>query len=239
MTSIPLYVGGEHECDYLPGRQARMVYVPPDFALHRPAYSRLAANGFRRSGDWVYRPYCRSCTACIPVRIPVAGFALNRSQRRIRRLNSDLSVHPRPAVFDESHYRLYRRYLQARHAEGAMALSSREDYLGFVASSWGDTGLYEFRSQDRLLAVAVVDHLEQALSAVYTFYDPDRPLRSLGTYAVLWQIEEARRRGLEWVYLGFWIAECRKMAYKGLFRPVEALLGERWVRLDKGENVTA
>lgn len=228
MKSIPLHLGYEHDCDYLPGRQARMAYVSPLVGLDPNLYSELAANGFRRSGDLVYRPYCQNCTACMPVRIPVHDFQPSRVQRRVAKANADLRVIRKHDVFDERHYQLYMRYLATRHAEGHMALSSREEYLQFVASAWGDTGFYEFLAGDELLAVAVIDHLDDGLSAVYTFYDPEQGRRSLGTYAVLWQIAEAARRGLGWVYLGFWIAECRKMAYKNAFRPFQVLTKSGW-----------
>jgi arginyl-tRNA--protein-N-Asp/Glu arginylyltransferase len=239
MKSIPLYVGYEHECDYLPGNRARMVYVSPRVPLDKTLYTRLVASGFRRSGDLVYRPHCPECSACIPVRLPVDGFEPNRAQRRIGKTNSDLRVAAKPDVFDERHYQLYLRYLRSRHAGGHMAESSREDYIQFLGSGWGDTGFYEFLHGDDLLAVAVIDHLDDGLSAVYTFYDPDAMHRSIGTFAVLWQIDEARRRNLPWVYLGFWIPACRKMAYKGSFRPLQALIGSTWVTMDKGANVTA
>ncbi|BBL75184.1 arginyltransferase [Methylomagnum ishizawai] len=236
MKSIPLYLGYEHDCDYLPGRRARMAYVSPRVALDPVLYTRLAASGFRRSGDLVYRPHCLDCSACIPVRIPVARFQPSRAQRRVAKLNADLRVVRKYDVFDERHYRLYMRYLESRHADGHMALSSPEDYIQFVGSDWGDTGLYEFLEGDELRAVAVVDHLSDGLSAVYTFYDPGVPRRSLGTQAVLWQIDEARRRGLPWVYLGFWISGCRKMAYKDAFRPFEVLREGGWTLWDGGGN---
>lgn len=239
MKSIPLHIGYEHECDYLPGNLARMAYVSPRVPLGKSLYTQLVAHGFRRSGDLVYRPYCEACSACLPARIPVDRFRPNRVQRRVQRMNADLRVVGKPPDFDETHYRLYRRYLESRHPDGSMAESSPAEYLQFVGSRWGDVGFYEFLSGKELLAVAVIDHLDNGLSAVYTYYDPDAMHRSLGTFAVLWQIEEARRRGLPWVYLGFWISACRKMAYKGAFRPLQALVGSNWVTVDKGGNVTA
>jgi arginine-tRNA-protein transferase len=235
MKSLPLYLGYEHDCDYLPGRRAQMVYVDPHAVLDKSMYSRLATNGFRRSGGLVYRPHCAMCAACVPVRVPVAAFQANRSQRRTLKLNADLCVVAKPPVFDERHYQLYLRYLQARHPDGNMAESSREDYLGFLGNAWGETVFYEFLAGDTLLAVAVVDHLDEGWSAVYTFYDPDQTRRGLGSFAVLWQIDEARRRGLPWLYLGFWIQECRKMTYKSNFRPFEALLGNQWVAMGEEE----
>lgn len=140
MKPIPLYIGYEHDCDYLPGRRAQMAYVSPRVPLDRAIYTRLAASGFRRSGEMVYRPYCRDCSACVPVRIPVQEFRPNRSQRRVEKANADLTVTRKLDVFDEEHYQLYMRYLRSRHPEGHMVLSSREDYIQFVASEWGIRG---------------------------------------------------------------------------------------------------
>ncbi len=236
MKSIPLYLGYEHECDYLPGQRARMAYVSPRVPLDPALYTRLAASGFRRSGDLVYRPHCRECSACVPVRVPVEEFRPNRAQRRVEKLNADLRVIRKQGVFDERHFWLYMRYLRSRHEDGHMVLSTPEDYIQFVGSGWGDTALYEFLEGEELRAVAVVDRLDDGLSAVYTFYDPEAMRRSLGTYAVLWQIGEARRQGLPWVYLGFWVSGCRKMAYKNSFRPFQAMLEQGWTTLDKGEK---
>lgn len=238
MSSISLRLGHEHPCDYRPGQLARMLYVPPELPVHRELYGQLLALGFRRSGDFFYRPHCRSCSACIPVRVPVARFAPNRSQRRVLRANREITVRSLPAGFREEHYQLYRRYLEARHPEGIMAQSTRDDYRRFLCADWEGAGFYEFRVGPTLVAVTATDHLGEALSAVYTFYEPDCPERSLGTFAVLWLIEEARRRALDWLYLGFWIKDCRKMAYKFNFRPLEARVGERWVRLRPGPNLS-
>lgn len=237
MKSIPLYVSHEHDCDYLPGNRAQMAYVSPWEAVDGNVYSWLATRGFRRSGDMIYRPYCPNCLACVPVRIAAAQFRPSRGQRRIRQKNSDLEVVLKPARFEESHYRLFMRYLGARHPDGHMAESSAGDYIRFLACDWAEIGFYEFKCGDRLLAVAIVDYLADGLSAVYTFFDPDLPARSLGTYAILWQVDEARRRGLDWVYLGFWISGCRKMSYKNSFHPLQAFIGENWLPLEKGENI--
>lgn len=237
MRRIRLLRGPVHACSYLPGKLAQSLYVDNEASLDAVTYSRLAEQGFRRSGDLVYRPDCLKCKACVPVRIPVARFTPNRSQLRTLRDNRDVTVTPKPAVYAEEHYRLFCRYLDARHEEGGMANSSPEDYLGFLASEWSDTRFVEFRAQGQLLAVAVVDVLDGGLSAVYTFFDPQQTARGLGTLAVLWQIGEARRLGLEWVYLGFWIGDCRKMNYKERFRPLEALLDSEWRVFEKGEKI--
>lgn len=237
MMRVNLMRGPDHACSYLPGQTARSAYVDVNLELDMAVYSRLVEQGFRRSGDLVYRPHCQTCSACVPVRIPVGRFAPDRSQLRTLRENAGLAVTVKPAAFDAEHYRLFRRYLAARHDDSGMANSSPEDYMGFLGSEWATTSFVEFRLEGSLLAVAVVDWLEQGLSAVYTFFDPRHTHRSLGTQAVLWQVGEAQRLGLPWVYLGFWIEGCRKMNYKDRFRPLEALLGGQWQTFEKGEKI--
>lgn len=232
LRDLRLFVTVEHPCSYLPGRVARNLVADPG-AMDNRLFRRLAELGFRRSGGYVYRPHCAGCDACRSLRVPVARFRPDRSQRRIRARNRDLVVTRRAARFDAEHYRLFERYLKTRHHGGGMDDASPEGYLSFVAGGWSDTVLYEFRREGKLLAVAVTDRLENALSAVYTFFDPDQSRRSLGTYAILWQIGEARKLGLEWVYLGYWVPGCRKMAYKANFRPHEVFAGGRWVCSDR------
>ncbi len=227
-TQPEIYLSHPHPCDYLPGCRAQTLFLPPDTELDIVRYSALVANGFRRSGRLVYRPHCPDCQACVPVRVPVDRFRPNRSQRRCWRKNRDLIVTARPAEFRREHYALYRRYLEARHGDGNMADSSPGDYTNFLLCDWCDTRFYEFRHGETLLAVAVVDVLEDSLSAVYTFFDPAQSERGLGTYAILWQIAAARRMGLRWLYLGYWIAQCGKMAYKNCFQPLEYFQGNRW-----------
>ena len=221
-------LGSEHECDYLPGRLARSAFLisNPDRALSD--YRFLIKQGFRRSGDLIYRPYCRECKACIPVRIPVEQFCPSRGQRRIWNKNADLCVERKPPVFNQRHFDLYRRYLNARHTGGTMCESSPEEYIQFLATDWAETGFYEFKLDDRIIAVAVVDHLHDALSAVYTFFDPELAHRSLGGYAILWEINETRKLGLPFLYLGYWIQACRKMTYKKQYRPLEGQFANDW-----------
>jgi arginyl-tRNA--protein-N-Asp/Glu arginylyltransferase len=228
LASLDLYVSPEHACNYLPQRQARSVFVDPGFTMDQALYGLLAAHGFRRSGPHVYRPHCEGCQACVPIRVPVAGFRPDRTQKRLYRRNADLRCSLRPAEFDPEHFALYGRYVAARHPDGGMDGGSEADYRQFLLSPWGKTSLLEIRADGQLLAVAVTDELPDALSAVYTFYDPASGDRSLGTYAILMQIEETRRRGMGWLYLGYWIAESRKMSYKGRFRPFETLDADGW-----------
>jgi len=227
-NSLDLYISPERPCNYLPQRQARSVFVDSGLPMDQALYGLLASHGFRRSGPHVYRPHCENCQACVPIRVAVAGFKPDRTQKRLYRRNSDLHCTPREAEFDPEHFALYGRYVAARHPDGGMDGSSEGDYRQFLLSPWGKTTLLEVRSAGRLLAVAVTDELPDALSAVYTFYDPALADRSLGTYAILMQIEEARRRRMTWLYLGYWIAESRKMSYKGRFRPFETLGPDGW-----------
>ncbi len=211
-----------HPCPYLPDREARNLVLDPEAEKNPFLYGYLAEHGFRRNGNEIYRPDCALCHDCIPVRVPVRHFIPRRSQRRIwhNHLPHTRAV-SRPPVYDDEHFHLFRRYLRHRHPEGEMAASSPDDYRRFLLSSWCDTSLIEFRRGETLIGVAVTDYLPKGLSAVYTFFDPAWSRESPGVFSVLWQIEEARRLGLLWLYLGFWIPGCRKMAYKEEYRPLQ------------------
>ncbi len=223
----------EHACGYWPERSARdLVLDPADPALPG-LYAPALAMGFRRSGAHVYRPNCSSCKDCTPVRIAVDAFHPNRAQRRTLTRNADLRTSVRTAQRDEASFELYRRYVGARHAGGGMDDPSPADFDAFLRCDWSPTCFLELHAPvagggERLVAVAVTDVLGDSLSAVYTFYDPDLPARSLGTHAILAQVEYARRLGLAHVYLGFWLEGHPKMDYKRRFRPLEFLEGEHW-----------
>ena len=228
LDALRLFVTVEHECNYLPSRSARNLVADPE-VTDQQIYSQLAKSGFRRSGDHVYRPHCPSCNACQSLRIPVTRFRPNRSQLRTYKRNQDLFVRELNCQFSWEHFRLFQRYLRSRHRNGGMDNTDPDHYFSFIASSWSFTRLYEFRHQQRLVAVAVVDYLDDGLSAVYTFFDPQEAMRGLGTYTILWQIGEAARLGLHWVYLGYWIRDCPKMTYKSNFRPHEIFFQGQWV----------
>ena len=230
---LPLYLSAPHECSYLPGRQSSTLFADPQGPMDMATYSELLHYGFRRSGRMVYAPRCETCSQCVSVRIPVAEFVARRGQRRVLRRNADIEMRERPARFDPQHYELYRRYTAARHNDGEMANASAEEYLQFLHAPWCDTLFYEFLLDGRLAAVAVTDLPSDGLSAVYTFFDPDLGARSLGTYAILRQIHQAHRLGLPYLYLGYWIADSPKMAYKTDFRPIELWRGGRWERLEE------
>lgn len=233
LERIRLFLSVEHVCGYLPGRASRNAFIDPDFPLTPARYGWLLEQGFRRSGVHVYRPYCQHCHSCIPARIPAKSFETNRSQRRCLQRNADLSLRVRPHLTDE-HFALYRDYLLARHAGGGMDAHNREAFHTFLECAWGDVGFWEFRLGSRLVALAVVDETPRGLSAVYTFFDPDETRRSLGTLAVLQQIIAARERGLDHVYLGYWVPGSDKMDYKRHFRPLEVLMHGGWKALEPG-----
>ncbi|AGA91183.1 putative arginyl-tRNA:protein arginylyltransferase [Thioflavicoccus mobilis 8321] len=236
--SLSLYLTGEQPCSYLPGRQARSLFVDPLARMDGSRYRWLLAQGFRRSGRFIYRPACRGCRRCVAVRIPVSAFTPDRAQRRCAQRNADLHLVRLPAVFLPEHFVLYRAYLAARHPDGEMAEGDAEDFQRFLLDPWGgDTELFELRLRERLIAVAITDVVPGGLSAIYTFFDPGELDRSPGTFALLNQVAEARRRGLDHVYLGFWIEDCRKMRYKEHFRPLEAWDGLAWRRYERSEPI--
>lgn len=237
LTSLPVRLGEVHPCPYLAGRKARLGWIDPRTPLSSTLYTALLQAGCRRSGEAVYRPFCPRCQDCIPVRIPVVDFSPDRSQRRAWRRNADLRVTWAEAELSDEHYDLYLRYQRVRHAGESMAAASREDVADFLTCSWMTSWFVELRRENRLVAVAVVDRAEDALSAVYTFYDPDDARTAPGIYTVLSLIHLARSFGLRWCYLGYWISDSRKMNYKDRFRPLEARLGEHWLRFGRGRAV--
>jgi arginine-tRNA-protein transferase len=229
---LQFYLTASYACSYLPDRQARSQVAAPSSLVDSGVYSELVRLGFRRSGQHVYRPRCDACRACIAARVPVAKFAPSRTQRRCQTRNADLTLRLRPLVFDEAHYRLYRRYQAARHAGGGMDQDDREQFRAFLLQSRIDSVLAEFSLHGEVVMVALIDKLIDGLSAVYTFFDPDLEKRSLGAFGVLTQIRLAREIGLPYVYLGYWIEACNKMAYKRTYRPLEGLLDGRWQGLE-------
>ena len=225
-------------CPYLQGRTERKVVTeltgPDSEALH----DRLSRAGFRRSHNIAYAPVCLGCRACIPIRIRVAEFAPDRTQRRVARNNAGLLVREVPASATAEQFALFGRYQQARHGEGDMAAMGFYDYRAMVEDTPITTTLVEFReAPDRLLGVCLTDVLADGLSAVYSFYDLAEERRSLGTYAILWLVRRAAALGLPSVYLGYWVPQSRKMAYKVRFRPAEILSNGGWRALTDAETV--
>jgi len=232
--NIRLYQSGLHPCSYLDRRNARTLFVDPEITPDAALYSALIDQGYRRSGSLIYRPECPGCQECISLRVPVREFSPRRSQRRVWQRNRDrLQVREEPAGESPEHYRLFQRYIRARHRDGSMVNTSEEEYRQFITSNWSNTRAFAFYHDSRLVAVAVADILPLGLSAVYTFFDPDYQQSSPGVYTILWQIAECRRRNLPWLYLGYWIESCHKMAYKKEYLPHQAFIGNRWIRREK------
>ena len=237
MTSLSdpkqYYLTAEYPCSYLEGRLARSEVAPPHHANIDGAFDDLILSGFRRSGLFVYRPRCRACKSCIAVRVDVAAFEPNRAQKRSLKRHQDLEAIPRELAFEREHFELYRRYQNARHPGGGMDEDNPEQYCQSLLQSQAATLLYEFRENGKLMMVSIVDEIDDGLSSVYTFFDPDIAGASFGTYNVLWQIELCRKMQLPHLYLGYWIEQSRKMAYKISFKPLEGYIDGQWRRIGR------
>ncbi|MDA0790576.1 MAG: arginyltransferase [Proteobacteria bacterium] len=233
LSELRFFTTPEHDCSYLDGRRATTLFADPAANIDTALYSTLSAVGFRRSGAHIYRPYCEACTACVPVRVPVASFKLRRRHKRVQARNQDVVVVQAAPSLKPEYFELYQHYINTRHADGDMFPANLNQFESFLVNGRPEATFYEFREQQHLLAVAVADQLADGLSAIYTFFDPDDTGRSLGVYAVLWLIEETRRREFDHLYLGYWIKECQKMSYKMDYKPLELFVNNRWIPLSR------
>ena len=220
-----------HECSYLPNQKATTLFMDPDISLSQSLYSTLADMGFRRSGRHIYRPHCNNCQACVPIRIPVDRFEMRRTQRKVWNRNQDLEVLRKEARYTDEYYNLYQQYIDTCHQDGDMYPANVEQFCNFLAESTEFANFYEFRLKEKLVAVCVVDTLDTGLSAIYTFYSPEYSRRSLGRYCILWLIEESRQQSHEYLHLGYWVKNCRKMNYKVEYRPTQLYINQHWSEL--------
>ena len=232
ISTVRLFRTSAHSCSYKEGEDAVTVFVDPELVIDQSLNSKLSEIGFRRSGAHLYRPDCDFCAACISCRVPVARFNWGRRQRKIWKLNQDLDIEHRNDLDDSDSYALYKRYINTRHRDGDMYPATPEQFEAFIKTGTDDTLFYKFYHGDKLLAVSVMDVLQQGLSAVYTFFDPDYGKRSLGNFVILWQIRKAVEMNLAYLFLGYWIKGCAKMQYKSSFRPIELLIEGNWILLN-------
>jgi len=237
------YLTAPSPCPYLAGKEERKVFTHLVGERAGELNNILTQGGFRRSQSIAYRPACEGCRACVSVRVVAKDFRPTQSMRRILRRNADIAGNMRIAVPTSEQYAVFRAYLDSRHRDGGMADMTVLDYAMMVEDSHIETRIIEYRRRDRdaeaikgpageLVAIALTDVLNDGLSMVYSFFEPEEAARSLGTFMVLDHIARAQRMGLAYVYLGYWVRGSRKMDYKSRFLPQERLMPDGWARVD-------
>jgi leucyl-tRNA---protein transferase len=237
LQTLRFFATPEHDCSYLEQQRARTLFVDPQAYIDDGTYAQLADMGFRRSGSHIYRPHCSGCSACISVRVPAYEFRMSKSQKRIWNKNRDLIVETIDPENNQEIFALYERYITERHSDGDMYPPSPEQFSSFLVDSVQRSCFHTMRnSQGKLIGVAVADILQQGAAAVYTFFDPDEEARSLGTFAVLWQLMLLKQHSGGYLYLGYWVKECRKMNYKSRFFPLEQLEQGNWIPVGDAER---
>ena len=232
LQGVKFFLTEDESCSYLPEEKASLLVVDRMEKISLFEYSQLSRSGFRRSGKTIYRPQCKSCDQCIPIRIPVENFIPKRRHKRIFSRNSQVSVSKVNPFFSVEHFSLYSKYINYRHHSDDMDPSSISQYRDFLVEGKQGTSFYEYREDDALLGVSVTDSLNDGISAVYNFYEPTLSSRALGIFMILSLIRETRRQNKRFLYIGYWIKECKKMSYKNQFKPLEKLVNRKWIRDD-------
>ena len=234
LIALQFYATAPYPCSYLPGKVARSQVATPSHLIHTDSYGELVNAGFRRSGLYTYRPYCDECRACIATRLLVQQFRANRSQNRARKKHQGLEVRVLNLTYQDEHFLLYQGYQNQRHAQGDIERDDQDQYMQFLLQSRVNSRLVEFRDgpndpePGRLRMVSMIDLLDEGISSVYTFFDTSNRNASYGTYSILWQIQQAIDLKLPYLYLGYYIEQSKKMAYKAQFQPIEGLIDDHW-----------
>ncbi len=231
IATLQFYTTAPYSCSYLKSTVARSQVATPSHAINQTTYSNLVSKGFRRSGSFTYRPLCETCKECIPVRINTSNFILRKSQKRAWKKHQPLSTRIIKPYFNQEHYSLYSKYQSLRHSGGGMDSDSKEQYKQFLLQSHVNSLLIEFRDKQTLKMVSIIDKLDDGISSVYTFFDPEDKGSSYGIYSILWQIEYCKSLELPKLYLGYWIKNSQKMTYKIRFQPLEGLVDGKWSKL--------
>jgi arginyl-tRNA--protein-N-Asp/Glu arginylyltransferase len=230
---LDLYISSPNSCDYLQGKESQSIFISPEVVVTPGIYEYLISIGFRRSGQHTYRPHCANCRSCISCRLDSNSFTASRSQRRVIKLNEELTFTAVEAGFYDEHFELYSRYQTYKHPGGSMESFEENEFKSFLCDSFGNSVMYETRLGKQLIAVAVTDVFSNALSAVYTFFDPAYAHRSIGTYNILKQIQVAKEGDRQHLYLGYYIKDSEKMSYKANFRPIEMFIDGQWETFNK------
>lgn len=228
---LKLYSTDTHPCSYLANKEATTLFVDPKADIDSVAFSYLTEQGFWRSGEYIFKPDCGHCQSCLPIRIPVNRFLVSRNEKRCLNKNRDLHTTLSSRIDGDLLFPLYQKYIHARHSTGDMFPAKRAQFDNFLSTYHDYSRLICFYLGDQLVAASILDETDDGFMAIYTFYDPELTGRSLGKYAILWQILYARLHEKEHLYLGYWIRECHKMAYKSLYKPSEVRINGRWVNL--------
>jgi leucyl-tRNA---protein transferase len=228
LEKIQFYVTTKYPCGYINNQEAQSIVATPYKKVDERTYGDLIQQGFRRSGQYVYKPQCHECNACIPIRVCVEKFTKSQSQKRIIKKHSYITAKILPLNFEEEHYNLYVNYQNNRHRINSEITNDVADYNDFLIKSNVNTQIIEFRAKGKLMMVTIIDRVKNGISAVYTFYDCNDTKLSLGTYSILWLLNFCNNEKLNHLYLGYWINDSKKMKYKVNFKPYELMINGSW-----------